>query len=709
MKKKSRIKNLIRELSSEITYMDRKLFEIFCLAFAAVAMLMCGMNLVVHSYHMVAITFGVAVWLSGTWLVFRRGKNIKYGIMGVFALTAVVLLYFLINGGEEGFSFVWLFLVPPVGMYFFTLYYGGMLSLLLGVAIAIYMWSPLREMGYQYSQTYFMRVPLIFFVETVVCILIHYQMWCYKQEQEQLLRKAEAANKAKSDFLANMSHEIRTPMNAIMGMCELVLAEDDISADVRENCNNIHISGRNLLGIINDLLDFSKIESGKMELVCDYYDISSTLNDVINMTMARKGDSPIEFMVDCDPKIPQRLYGDEIRIRQIMINLLTNAVKFTKEGGVVLTVSARPEKYGVNLLISVKDSGIGIKKENLKKIFGSFSQVDRKKNRTIEGSGLGLAICKQLVKKMGGVIHVDSEYGKGTEFTVVIPQKVVNEAPLATIKDKGEMKVLCYIRFSKYCHSFVRENYKKIIDNMSINFEREYTLCYTLDEVKRTLAKEQDFTHIIVAREEYLEAEGYFCCLAETMEIIVVQERQNRITLPENIHNIYKPFYSLPVANVLNGKKAGFEVGTKNVFKGRFTASKAKILVVDDNEMNLKVALGLLKPYNMIIRLAESGEQALEMVKTQEYHIIFMDHMMPGMDGVEATHAIREMEGDYFKKVPVIALTANAVNGAREMFLSEGFQDLVTKPIEMNTMERVLRKWILEDLIEHKEKGDRQS
>lgn len=244
---------------------------------------------------------------------------------------------------------------------------------------------------------------------------------------------------------------------------------------------------------------------------------------------------------------------------------------------------------------------------------------------------------------------------------------------------------------------------------MSINFEREYTLCYTLDEVKRTLAKEQDFTHIIVAREEYLEAEGYFCCLAETMEIIVVQERQNRITLPENIHNIYKPFYSLPVANVLNGKKAGFEVGTKNVFKGRFTASKAKILVVDDNEMNLKVALGLLKPYNMIIRLAESGEQALEMVKTQEYHIIFMDHMMPGMDGVEATHAIREMEGDYFKKVPVIALTANAVNGAREMFLSEGFQDLVTKPIEMNTMERVLRKWIPEDLIEHKEKGDRQS
>ncbi len=571
------------------------------------------------------------------------------------------------------------------------------------------MWTPLHELGFQYTQTHFTRFPIVYFFETVVCMIIHYQMWCYKQEQKELLEKAEAANRAKSDFLANMSHEIRTPMNAIMGMCELVLAEDDISGDVRDNCNNIHLSGKNLLGIINDLLDFSKIESGKMELVCDYYDISSTLNDVINMTMARKGDSPIEFVVDCDPNIPHRLYGDEIRIRQVMVNLLTNTVKFTKEGGVLLTVSARPERYGVNLLISVRDSGIGIKKENLHKIFKSFSQVDTKKNRAIEGTGLGLAICKQLVKKMGGVIHVDSEYGKGTEFTVVIPQKVINEAPLATVQEKEKMKILCYIRFSKYSHPFTKENYKKIIKNMGVNFELNYKVCRTLEEAKYILANEPDYTHLIISREEYQEAEGYFKGMAEKMEVIVVQERKNHILLPENIHNIYKPFYSLAVANVLNGKKAGFEVGTQDVFKGRFTAPNARILVVDDNIMNLKVALGLLKPYNMVIRTAESGEQAIEMVKTKEYHLIFMDHMMPGMDGVEATHIIREMDGDYFKNVPVIALTANAVTGAREMFLSEGFRDFVTKPIEMNAMERVLRKWIPEDLIEHEEEGDDRS
>jgi len=708
MKRWKGIRSTFRELRTELINIDRKLLEIFCLAFACVGMFMCGMNLMVNSYYMAIITAGIGVWMLISWFIFRSRKHTKVGILGVMLLMAVVMIYFVVSGGEEGFSFVWLFLVPPVGMYFFTLYYGGMFSLGLGILIAVYMWSPLHELGYSYSQTHLTRFPIVYFCETAVCLIIHYQMWCYKQEQKELLKKAEEASRAKSDFLANMSHEIRTPMNAIMGMCELVLAEENISDDVRDNCSNIHVSGRNLLGIINDILDFSKIESGKMELVSDYYDISSILNDVINMVMARKGDAQIEFMVDCDPNIPRRLYGDETRIRQIMVNLLTNAVKFTKEGGVLLTVSARKESYGVNLYFSVKDSGIGIKRENLGKIFRSFSQVDTKKNRAIEGTGLGLAISKQLVKNMGGVIHVDSAYGKGTEFTVVIPQKVVNEAPLALVKKTGKIKILCYIRFTKYTHPFIEANYKKIIANIGRGLELEYKVCRTLNELKQILVKEPDYTHVIVAREEYQEAEGYFSCLAETMEITVVQERKNHITLPDNIHNIYKPFYSLAVANILNGKKAGFVAGTKDIFKGRFTAKQAKILVVDDNEMNLKVALGLLKPYKMLIRTAESGEQAIEMVKSKEYHIIFMDHMMPGMDGVEATHIIREMEEDYFKNVPIVALTANAVTGAREMFLREGFQDFVTKPIEMNAMERTLRKWIPDELIEHEEEGDKR-
>ena len=222
----------------------------------------------------------------------------------------------------------------------------------------------------------------------------------YQQAQKVLIKQAKSANRAKSDFLANMSHEIRTPMNAILGMCELILHEDDLSWVVREECVNIHLAGKTLLGIINDILDISKIESGRMELVNEVYNPASMLNDIINMTMVRKGDKHVEVMVDCTPDLPSELYGDEIRIRQIIMNFLTNAIKFTQEGGLLLRISARKETYGINLILSVKDSGIGIKKENLKNVFTSFSQVDTKKNRAIEGSGLGLAIAKQLIRQM---------------------------------------------------------------------------------------------------------------------------------------------------------------------------------------------------------------------------------------------------------------------------------------------------------------------
>lgn len=522
--------------------------------------------------------------------------------------------------------------------------------------------------------------------------------------------QAEAANHAKSDFLANMSHEIRTPMNAIMGMCELVLNEKDLSEDVRDNCNNIYLSGRNLLGIINDLLDFSKIESGKMDLVCDKYQVSSMLNDVINMAMARKGDKDIELMVDCDSRIPDYLYGDEIRIRQVLINLLTNAIKFTHSGGVLFRIHARRESYGINLIVNIKDSGIGIKEENLDKIFQSFSQVDTKKNRSIEGTGLGLAISKQLVRKMGGVLHVTSKYGEGTVFTVVIPQKIVDEKPMIQVQDANKKDCLCYIRMDKFQHPFVKETYRELMEHIGENLGINYCICATLEQTKKELASGRKYGYLFLGREEYQASKKYFDMLSEKIQITVVQERRAHEPLAENMRNVYKPFYVLPIGNVINKEKLSFNPGNKTVAGKRFTAPQARILVVDDNAMNLKVALGLLKPYRMTILTAESGAQAIEMVKSQDYHLIFMDHMMPGMDGVEALHIIRELEGDYYKNLPIVALTANAVTGAREMFLSEGFQDFVMKPIEMNSMERCLRQWLPQELIcKEPEEGEKDS
>ncbi|MGN0670511.1 MAG: sensor histidine kinase, partial [Oscillospiraceae bacterium] len=255
---------------------------------------------------------------------------------------------------------------------------------------------------------------------------------------------AETANSSKSNFLANMSHEIRTPMNAIVGMTELILREHDISETVQENCFNIQNSGRSLLSIINDILDFSKIESGKMELIEENFNIASTLNDVINMAITRKGDKKLEIIVHADPEIPVGLIGDEIRIRQVIINLVTNAIKYTREGCVSIRVSQTKHDYGINLSVSVSDTGIGITEVDLEKIFSSFEQVDTKKNRSVEGTGLGLAISKKLITQMGGFINVTSEYGKGSEFRFVIPLKVSDAKPFVTISDADKVHAAGY-------------------------------------------------------------------------------------------------------------------------------------------------------------------------------------------------------------------------------------------------------------------------
>lgn len=704
-------------LKDDVKHMDTKAIQVFCLAMILVGMIMSIINVVVGSTGMAVSTAVIALWMLITLIFYRRFRRMNQLIISLVVFIYILMMYYVVTGGEQGFSIVWLFLVPPIGVYFFSLYYGGTFSLVLGVSVMIYLWSPLHTLGYAYTQTYLTRFPIVFMAETVMCIFIEYRIIMYRCQQKELLEKAEAANRAKSEFLANMSHEIRTPMNAIMGMCELVLNEP-LEEDVRENCNNIYLSGKNLLGIINDLLDFSKIEAGKMDLITDGYQLSSMINDVINMAMARKGNKAIEFMVDCAPDIPNMLYGDEMRVRQVIINLLTNAIKFTKTGGVILKIYARKESYGINLIFKVRDSGIGIKEENLAKIFKSFDQVDTKKNRAIEGTGLGLSISKRLVKKMGGFMHVESVYGEGTEFTVVIPQKtinedfvthsqrVMNEVPIARIKNRENIRILCYINFQKFGTAFVKENYRAIIEHMGDSLQVDYCICETIQEVEREL-KKQNYTHLFTAREEYVQSKAYFDALGEQMEVSVVQDRQDSVELGEKLHKIYKPLYLLSIVNLINGEKVRNDISQRKFREGRFIAPDAKVLVVDDNAMNLKVAMGLMRPYKVQVYTADSGYQAIEMMKKKKYDIVYMDHMMPEMDGVETVRQIRKMEDSYFKEVPIIALTANAVQGAREMFLSEGFQDFVTKPIEIAALERSLHRCLPKELILHEE-GERK-
>lgn len=395
-------------------------------------------------------------------------------------------------------------------------------------------------------------------------------------KQLQLVQAAEEANEAKSAFLSNMSHEIRTPMNAIVGMTEIML-RTDVTKEQTEYLSNIKVSGDALLTIINDILDFSKIESGKMEIVEKDYAPLSMIRELDMMFLTRIGEKNIELLYDIDPDLPKMLHGDGLRVRQIIINMMNNAIKFTESGYVKLSMYVE-EKTDADIVLSVRirDTGSGIREEDQKKLFQSFSQVDSHRNHSKEGTGLGLAICRQLVEMMGGEIGVNSTYGEGSEFYFTIRQKIAEEVPVEEHTDRKE---------------------KEIYDSLN------------------------------------------------------------------------------------------------------FKAPEAKLLLVDDNKMNLEVAIGLLAPLQMQIDTAENGKQALEMLEAKAYDLVFMDHMMPIMDGVEATRRIREKEEATGAHQTIIALTADAMSGAKEEFMAAGMDDFVAKPIEIKDICSKLRKYLPQEKI----------
>ena len=405
----------------------------------------------------------------------------------------------------------------------------------------------------------------------------------YQKEMEEKNEIAREALEAKSNFLANMSHEIRTPMNAIYGMAEL-LEEQEFGGKEREYIATIKRSSENLLSIINEILDFSKVDSGKMRISAEPYEFNRMVQDVITIIQFRLRDKLIQLELDIAKDIPKELIGDEVRIRQIMINLLNNAVKFTNRGTITLSMHWRgneseeeyQESLGI-LCISVKDTGIGISEDDIAKLFTAFGQINTKKNRNVEGTGLGLAICKDLTDAMGGVIRVESVLKEGSTFYVELPQKIYDPSPCDFIAD-------------------------------------------------------QDAIFIPKAKD-------------------------------------YRVDFIIPTA---------------------------KVLVVDDNKVNRLVALELMKLFGVEASLAESGEEAIDRVKKRlvSYDIIFMDHMMPFMDGVEATQVIRELQCDYAKKVPIIALTANAIKGVEQQFIDAGMNDYLAKPIKIEQLASILRKWI---------------
>ncbi len=640
----------------------------------------------------------VAIGIIGIWWLHLTQKSDLVTRTNVYFVYAAFLVFFhgIHNISYFDVSIIVLILMAT----FMVVDRASLLNIILAEYIVI--------MTFQFVSLYLhehTEVTQVFIIRTVLhygVVLCMYSLGRIlvssrlnsEKKLEEWREAVRANNHDMEDFLSNISHELRTPVNVISGMTTIMQKDVD-----REELVSIKDACIRLAHQIEDIQDYTEIKRGELYLDDENYMVISLINDVVANYKASNRMNELELVVDISPETPTMLRGDIEKLHKLFRNLLDNAIKFTKRGGIYIKVFSVPHEYGINLVIEVTDTGIGMTRADMARVSKGMYQANKKRNRSTGGIGIGLPIVYGFVHKMGGFVNISSSKGHGTTVRISIPQQVVDLTPCLDLKDNANEGIAIYIKPEKFKVPEVREFYNTMAVNLANGLK---TPLYSIGEKKQIdrLNEETKISYLFMGQEEYENDRAYFNEMSKKGYRIVVSANDGYTSEPgSGVTVIPKPLYAFPVVRILNGEGAteGYQADEGVVLK--FTGLRA--LIVDDEPMNLVVATGLLKDYGIIVDTADSGKEAVQKYENGDYDVIYMDHMMPEMDGVEAMKLIRQTALASHRNPVIIALTANALSGAREMFMKEGFDGFVAKPINIAEFERVMKNVLPEEMIHY--------
>ena len=515
-------------------------------------------------------------------------------------------------------------------------------------------------------------------------------------QSDEKIKELNETTKRMNSFMANLSHELRTPINAILGITNVMMDKED-NAEIKSDMQEVIVAGRRMAEQVGDILDYSEIEMNRLVVNKGSFMIASVLNDLV-VELRPIIPKNLELVIDVDAEVPLVLKGDSGKLHKILYHLISNGLKYTKEGGVSVRIYSVKQEYGINLCLEVSDTGVGMSKDELDRIYNRFYQAESGRIIRAGGLGISMVIVAGFVKSLGGFMTIESTPEKGTMVRISLPQEVEDDSRCMSVSsdNKETLNLAGFLNIGKFSNPNVREFYNSMILNLVKGLKVTMHRVDNIDDLKKLLEKVK-ITHLFVADEEYFNNYDYMESLADELNVVVVARDSFPLPKGSKAHILLKPFYCLPIASILNSR------GNKKEVEKRMFCNDVSALVVDDEPMNLNVAKGIFKRYGMKVTTAASGMEAVELCKKQSFDIVFMDHMMPGMDGVETMKRIRYDAGKAHRDFPIVALTANALSTAKEMFIAEGFDAFISKPIELTEFERVLKHVLPKSMITYVE------